>query len=109
MWYLDSHFLREIVEGIVNDPYTSSSYDPKVTFQFSFEVKAHSDMPKQKLDRLIKECGVCPLYLGGDLNFIKTKRHRDVFDLETTGIRNGVGSCGDQEPFPPTKKLKGLL
>ena len=63
MYYLDSHLLRKIKEGRANDQCISSSYDPKVTSQFFFEVKSFYDMPKQELDGLIKACGVCPLYL----------------------------------------------
>ena len=63
MWYLDNHLLREIMGGTINDQCTSSIYDPKVTFQFSLAVKADFNMPKQELDGLIKQCGLCPLYL----------------------------------------------
>ncbi|KAK7321389.1 hypothetical protein VNO77_31998 [Canavalia gladiata] len=119
LWY-DENFCLEMLNTIVksrtNDHY--STYNSKLSFQFFVETE-------DKLNVVIKECGICLIYGSEYLNFIEQlglesvlgdnlKRCRDIYELESSESRTDVEGFAEHEDeqedsFHQTKKRKILF
>ncbi|KAJ1437558.1 Leucine-rich repeat domain superfamily [Sesbania bispinosa] len=116
LWY-DENFCLEmfntIDENRIDDQYTS--YNPKLSFEFFVETE-------DKLNVVIKECGICQINGSEYLNFVeqlgselelgnKIKRGRDIYELEScergTQVQGFYEEEDEQEySFHQTKKQK---
>ena len=115
MSYHCGRILKAINTDRVNNC-ASSSYNQKVTFKFSVNRGKSwwtDDWWTDDKNCMIKECGVYPLnapvhrikQMELELG-MKTKRHRDILELEHTENGVGVGFSSLEGLLCPTKKLK---
>lgn len=119
LWYDESFCLDmfdTIVESRTKDQFTA--YNPKLSFQFFVETE-------DKLNAVIKECGICQIYGSEYLNFVeqlgfelelgnKTKRCRDIYEIESSETGTQVEGCYEYEDeqgdaFHQRKKQKVLF
>ncbi|XP_027332811.1 disease resistance-like protein DSC1 [Abrus precatorius] len=117
LWY-DENFCLEmntIVESRTNDQYTA--YNLQLSFKFFVETE-------DKMNMMIKECGICQIYGSEYLNFVEQlgfeselgdnmKRSRDIYELESSGRKTEVDGLVEHEDeqedsFHQSKKQKVL-
>ncbi|KAJ1420311.1 Leucine-rich repeat 3 [Sesbania bispinosa] len=106
LWY-DAQCCKKIMEVVkerkaIND--MSTTYNPKLTFIF---------FAKTQYDEVvvIKECGIRWIYPLEDQivkegGRCKSKRSREIYELETNNVVQNRAERSQEENVPPTKKLK---